>query len=57
MSEETPPRNGETEPSETGPPPERDERKWSDWERQKVEVYSREHPDEESEPASGEAAE
>jgi hypothetical protein len=47
MSEAQSPREDE----ETMPASERDESKWSPWERQKLEVYGREHPDEEPVPA------
>jgi hypothetical protein len=36
---------------DTTPAPERDESKWSRWERQKLETYSREHPDDGPAPA------
>lgn len=50
MSEAQSPREDE----ETMPASERDESKWSRWERQKLEVYGREHPDEESVPEPAE---
>jgi hypothetical protein len=39
------PREGETPPSETRQVAEYNEAEWSPWERQKLEVYRREHPD------------
>ena len=42
------------EDEEAVPAPERDESKWSRWERQKLEAYNREHGEETTEtPAEG----
>jgi hypothetical protein len=55
MAGEHEPREGETPPSEPAPGPVRSEREWSQWERQKLDVYREEHPDAEpTRPTTGE---
>jgi hypothetical protein len=45
MAEAQGPREGDTPPPDAPATAERGEREWSQWERQKVDVYRQEHPD------------